>query len=198
MYEQISLFDYLRTQKGEQIERTSQQPLQPGTKIGRVILGEVEEAIITKVEGNKNYFFYRTENGICFSKEEARTDFEQLYKEAQKNRSNYQTIDNYPLERRVTIAYAPRTCDQRVLYAQVGIFQSMLYWKRETTYEFLEPLQGKNLEKEYEKKLKSMTIELFTGKQREYTLLSEQLPMTRLYWSKHGFFASANYVNTNR
>lgn len=194
MNEQISIFEYLETLSDAGVKFDI--PLQPGTKIGRIVLGEVEEAVITKVEGNENYFFYRTDRG-CFSKDEAETNLEQLYEQAKKARKQYKTIENYPLERRQTIAYPPKDCDQnqKVTYAQIGIFQNMLYWKEAFTYEFLIPFQDrKKLEKEYQKKLKSMTIDFFNKKPKEYTVLSEQLPSSRLYWSRHGYYASARYV----
>lgn len=64
MYEQLDLFSVMNERKDKEAIRYSR--LKVGDKIGKLILGEVLTATITKVEGNDKYWFYRTDKGILF------------------------------------------------------------------------------------------------------------------------------------
>ena len=61
MWEQLSLF-----------EPAQEQPMQfpdlrmVGDIVGRLVLAECEEAMVTKVEGLPNFPFYRTSRGSCY------------------------------------------------------------------------------------------------------------------------------------
>lgn len=55
MYEQLDLFSLLEP---EEPPKQSCKRLNVGDCVGRVILGEVEKARITEVEGNDKCFFY--------------------------------------------------------------------------------------------------------------------------------------------
>lgn len=192
---QMNIMDFILQQECPIYER-----LPVGTLIGRVVLGEVEKAIITKVEGNERCFFYRTDQGVAFNAQEAETDMEKLQSIADKNRVEHKTIEHYPLYNRVTVSYPPRWEGGHTLYGQVGIFEGMLYWKDDCTYEFLIPYENeKKLQKAYKEKLEQITGKagFDDRKAKELTMLEYQLPMTRLYWSHQGFYASARYVKTN-
>ncbi len=78
MYEQLDIFSFLKPQ--ETIEKPKYERLSVGDRIGRLVLGEVEIGMIYEVEGNDEYFFYRTDKG-CFNPSD-RTDFEQMEREA--------------------------------------------------------------------------------------------------------------------
>lgn len=192
---QINIMDYLRQQEPPKYKR-----LTVGTLIGRVILGEVEKAVITKVEGNDRLFFYRTDSGSCYDVSEAETDMDKLQRIADENRRGRKVIEYYPLTDRVTVSYSPRWEGGCTTYGQVGIYKNMLYWKDDCSYEFLEPYDNeKKLKKAYKEKL-----DIITGKDgfndwkaQDLTMLEHQLPMTRLYWSRSGIYASARYVQTN-
>lgn len=163
-----------------------------GDVIGRIVLGEVEKGTISKVEGNEEYRFYRTDVG-CFNKTEGSTDIEALEREAEKLRKKYKTIIPCPLEKRVTIKYPPRECDGYVMTAQIGIYQGMLYWQKAYTYEFLEPYDDeKKLMKAYKNKLSEMTDGGVNHDRWEQ--VEESAGVSRLYWSKNGFYVSAEYV----
>lgn len=165
-----------------------------GDVIGRLILGEVEKGEVYKIEGNERHFFYRTTVG-CFHAEEGSDDIDLLEYNAEQLRKEYKTIIPSPLERRVSIKYAPRECDGYILTAQIGIYQNMLYWKRAYTYEFLEPYNTeKDLMKAYKKKLDEMTNKKYNY---DFEMLDEPLPIKRLYWSDNGFYVSPKYVMNN-
>lgn len=185
---QISLFDFLKAQENEaKISRI----LSVGNKVGRVVLGECRIATITKVEGLPNYPFYRTDTGACYSVEEGLKSIEELAAVAEAERAKYQTITPEKLQERITVEYKPRKCDGVVLWAQIGIINNMLFWKEDCTYQFLIPYESKErLMKEY-KKHKKMIME------REGKIVDYEKPMRRLYWSRHGFYADAEYVCTN-
>lgn len=191
MYEQLDLFSLLEPKEPpKQICKR----LNVGDCVGRVVLGEVEKAIINKVEGNDKYFFYRTNKG-CFSSD-ARTDFEQMEIEAQENLKRYTTLEIDKFDKFFAVAYPPRECDGRTLYAMAGIYKGMLFWKEEVTYQFLEPV--KNIEKAYEDKVFEITHEWYGEKnERQYVKLDKPVPVKRLYLSKHGFYSEARYVETN-
>ena len=185
---QISLFDFLEP---EERAHDITEVLSIGDKIGRVVLGECRIATITKVEGLPLYPFYRTDSGGCYSYEEGKYDIQVLLQIAEKERSKYRTIIPQNLEKRLTVEYEPRACDGKVLWAQIGIIDNMLFWKEDYTYQFLEPYNSKaQLLKEYEKHKKQIL-------ERGRIEVKDEKPMRRLYWSRHGFYADAEYVHTN-
>lgn len=190
MYRQLDIFDLLSSKKSEQ---NFGRILSVGDKIGRVVLGECRIATITEVEGNERYRFYRTDQ-CCYSIEEGYRDIPDLIAEAEENRKKYKTIIPQNLSERITVEYELRDCDGKILWAQIGIIGNMLFWKEDVTYQFLEPYEDeKKLKKEY-KKHKKIIMEQTCQK---YRILEEEKPMRRLYWSKHGFYADAEYVEHN-
>lgn len=193
MYEQLDIFSYLDPQ--EQSEKPRHNRLSVGDKIGKLILGEVIIGTIYKVEGNDNHFFYRTDKG-CFDQQD-RTDFEQMEKEAKKIREQYKTIEINKFDKFFAVEYPPRECDGHTLYAMVGIYQGMLFWKEECTYQFLETV--KNLEKAYKDKAFKITHEWFGEQQeRDYKVLDKPLPVERLYCSNlRKIYSEAEYVQYN-
>lgn len=168
----------------------TKETLSVGDKIGRVVLGECRIATITKVEGLPKYPFYRTDSGGCYSYEEGLADIEDLMQQAEQNRMKYKTVVPQNLEKRITVQHT-RTCDGRPMFAQIGIFSNMLFWKDFVTYQFLEPYDSeKKLMQEYEKHKKEIMKD-------GATVVDQEVPMRRLYWSKHGFYADAEYVQFN-
>ena len=146
--ENLSIFDFLKMQEPAP---KPQRILSVGDKIGRVVLGECRIATITEVEGNDRYGFYRTDR-CCYSIEEGYRDIPDLIAEAEENRKKYKTIIPQNLSERITVEYEPRDCDGKILWAQIGIIGNMLFWKKDVTYQFLEPYKNeKKLRKEYEK-----------------------------------------------
>lgn len=193
MYEQLDIFSFLQEQD-KISKQADQQRLNIGDYIGRLVLGEVEKGRIEKVEGNDKYFFYRTDRG-CFNASD-RTDFDQMEREAEEIRKQYRTIEIDRFERFFAVKYPPRECDGAVLYAMAGIFNGMLFWQEELTYQFLKP--EKDLEKAYKNKIHEITHECWGDqKEKEYMILSEPIRTNRLYWSRHGFYADARYVEMN-
>lgn len=187
---QLSIFGLL---KPEEPERKPGRILSVGDKIGRVVLGECQIATVTKVEGNGRYMFYRTDR-TCYSLEEGYRDIDDLIAEAERERAKYKTIIPENLADRLTVEYEPRECDGKILWAQIGIIGNMLFWKESMTYQFLEPYDNeKKLRKEYEKHKKKILEESY----QKYRILGEEKPMHRLYWSKHGFYADAEYAEHN-
>ena len=185
---QISLFDLL---KPDEPERDASSVLSVGDKVGRLVLGECRVATVIEVEGLPHYPFYRTDSGCCYSFEEGTRDVQELLQIAEHERSKYKTIIPQNLENRLTVEYKPRACDGKVLWAQVGIISNMLFWKEECTYQFLELYDSKaKLLKEYEKRKKNIL-------ERGGTVVDEEMAMRRLYWSRHGFYADAEYVRAN-
>lgn len=62
------------------------------------------------------------------------------------------------------------------------------------TVEQCEPFDDeKKLRKEYEKHRKKILDDTY----KAVHILEDEKPMRRLYWSKHGFYADAEYVSTN-
>lgn len=109
------------------------------------------------------YPFYRTDSGGCYSYEEGLDDLERLRQQAEKNRRQYETIEPKNLERRITVKYPPLCPNGGTLWAQVGIFQGMLFWKESMTYQFLQQCKNeKELNREYEKHKKQI-LEEFGG-----------------------------------
>lgn len=193
MNEQLSIFDYMQS---IQPKEPKNHLLSVGDKIGRVVLGECRIATITEVEGLPDYPFYRTDKHGCYSYKEGLEDVSKLIKTAEENRKNYKTIVPCDLSERLTVEYAPRECDGVILWAQIGIIDNMLFWKEDATYQFLEPYESeKKLMKEYNKHKKNI-LEDFGGRMK-YRIVEQERPMRQLYWSKHGFYADAEYVETN-
>lgn len=188
---QINLFDML----GSVIMPVEDKPeidieyvLSVGDKVGRVVLGECRVATVTKVEGLPRFPFYRTDSGGCYTYEEGLEEIEDLMQQAEQNLIKYQTIVPANLEKRLTVQYNEHG---RVLWAQIGVMDNMLFWKENFTYQFLEPYDSeKKLMQEYEKRRKNIM-------ERGGTVVDEEMPMRRLYWSNKGFYADAEYVQHN-
>ena len=144
-YEQLDIFSFLQPEEEIQIKQT----LSVGDKIGRIVLGEVRIATITEVEGLPYYPFCRTDSGCCYSYEEGLQNIDELIQIADEERKKYKTIVPWNLSERITVEYEPRKCDGVVLWAQIGIFENMLFWKEDITYQFCEPFDDeKKLRKE--------------------------------------------------
>ena len=124
MYRQLDIFDLLSSNKSEQ---NLGRVLSVGDKIGRVVLGECRIATIAEVEGNERYRSYRTTEQNCYSIEEGYRDIPDLIAEAEENRKKYKTIIPKNLSERITVEYAPRGCDGKILWAQIGIIDNMLF-----------------------------------------------------------------------
>lgn len=190
-YEQLNIFSFLQLKEEIEVKQT----LSVGDKIGRIVLGEVRIATITEVEGLPYYPFYRTDSGCCYSYEEGLQNIDHLIQTADRERKKYKTIVPWNLSERITVEYEPRKCDGKVLWAQIGIFENMLFWKEDMTYQFCVPFDDeKKLRKEYEKHKKEILDDTYCV----VNILEDEKPMRRLYWSKHGYYADAEYVNTNR
>lgn len=188
---QLSIFDFL---KPEPIEKETSKILSVGDKVGKVILGECRTAVVTKVEGLPNHPFYRTDRGICFSYKDGLKSVEDLLAIAEAERRKYKTVVPESLSNRITVEYEPRQSDGKVLWAQIGIYENMLFWKEDITYQFLIPFDSeKKMLREYEKHRKSILDDTY-GK---VSIVEKEKPMRRLYWSKHGFYADAEYVDFN-
>ncbi len=189
-YEQLDIFSYLQPKEEIQVKKT----LSVGDKIGRNILGETRIATVTKIEGLPDYPFYRTDSGHCYSYDDGLQDIKELLQTADEERKKYKTIVPCNLSERITVEYEPRKCDGAVLWAQIGIFENMLFWKEEMTYQFCVPFDNeKKLRKEYEKHRKEILDDTYCA----VHLLEDEKPMRRLYWSRHGYYADAEYVQTN-
>lgn len=189
-YEQLDIFSYLQPKEEIQVKKT----LSVGDKIGRNILGETRIATVTKIEGLPDYPFYRTDSGCCYSYDDGLQDIKELLQTADEERKKYKTIVPCNLSERITVEYEPRKCDGAVLWAQIGIFENMLFWKEKMTYQFCVPFDNeKKLRKEYEKHRKEILDDTYCA----VHLLEDEKPMRRLYWSRHGYYADAEYVQTN-
>lgn len=189
-YEQLDIFSFLQPKEEIQIKQT----LSVGDKIGRIVLGEVRIATITEVDGLPYYPFYRTDSGGCYSYEEGLQNIDELIQIADEERKKYKTIVPWNLSERITVEYEPRKCDGKVLWAQIGIFENMLFWEEDMTYQFCVPFDDeKKLRKEYEKHKKKILDDTY----KAVRILEDEKPMRRLYWSKHGYYADAEYVSTN-
>lgn len=165
-----------------------------GDLIGRRVLGEVRTAHITEIEGLPHFPFYRTDSGGCYDVKEGYTSIEELERQADAERVKYKTIVPKNLTDRITWQYT-RGTDNRVLWAQIGIMDGMLFWKDDITYQFLEPYDTpKKLKKAYDAKKKEIEERMQV---RGACPEDDEHPMRRLYWSVHGFYADAEYVKTN-
>lgn len=192
---QINLFEYLEGIREEKIvPHISEKILAVGDLIGRVVLGECRIARVTEIEGFPDYPFYRTDSGGCYTIEEGFVEIDELKRKAEKQRKQYNTVVPAGLQERLTVIYKPRQCDGKVLWAQIGILDNMLFWKEDMTYQFLEPYDSeKKLRKAYEKH-KEKILDKRYG---EFEIVDQEHEMRRLYWSKHGFYADAEYVLHN-
>lgn len=194
IYGQISFDDLMQENR---VKEAKELPniRSVGDRVGRVVLGELRTATVTKVEGLPFYPFYRTDSGGCYSYKEGLADLEELRKQAEKNRRQYETIEPKNLERRITVKYPPLCPGGGTLWAQVGIFQGMLFWKESMTYQFLQQCKNeKELNREYEKHKKQI-LEEFDG---SGVIVEEEHPMRRLYRSKAASgYADAEYVKFN-
>lgn len=193
MYEQLDIFSFLEPK--ETVEEPKYKRLSVGDRIGKVVLGEVIIGTIYKVEGNDKYFFYRTDKG-CFDASD-RTDFEQMEREAEEIRKRYKTLKIDHFDKFFAVRYPPRECDGHAITAMAGIYNGMLFWKEDITYQFLEEV--KDIEKAYEEKVFKITHERCGEKvEREYEILNEPLPIKRLYYSdKTKRYSEAKYVLYN-
>lgn len=166
-----------------------------GDLIGRRVLGEVRTAHITEIEGLPHFPFYRTDSGGCYDVKEGYTSIEELERQAVAERVKYKTIVPENLTDRITWQYT-RGSDNRVLWAQIGIMDGMLFWKDDITYQFLEPYDTpQKLKRAYNAKKKEIEYGMNIC---HADILRDEHPMRRLYWSCRGFYADAEYVETNR
>lgn len=195
IYGQISFDDLMQENRAKEAAKELTNIRSVGDRVGRVVLGELRTATVTKVEGLPFYPFYRTDSGGCYSYKEGLADLEELRQQAEENRRQYETIEPKNLERRITVKYPPLCPGGRTLWAQVGIFQGMLFWKESMTYQFLQQCKSeKELEREY-KKHKKQILEEFDG---SGVIVEEEHPMRRLYRSKAASgYADAEYVKFN-
>ena len=181
IYGQISFDDLMQENRAKEAAKELTNIRSVGDRVGRVVLGELRTATVTKVEGLPFYPFYRTDSGGCYSYKEGLDDLEELRKQAEENRRKYETIEPKNLERRITVKYPPLCPGGGTLWAQVGIFQGMLFWKESMTYQFLRQCKSeKELEREY-KKHKKQILEEFDG---SGVIVEEEHPIRRLYGSK--------------
>ena len=176
----------------ERITPAPESIRQVGDLVARVVLGECRISRVTKVEGLPDYPFYRTDGG-CYSYKEGLLSPIEAQKQALMEREKYETIVPHDLEDRITVEYEPRECDGKVLWAQLGIFNGMLYWKEECTYQFLQSFPTlKSLKKAYNEHKQRM----LDG--RAYREVKEEHPMRRLYKSTtFNGYADAEYVQHN-
>lgn len=195
IYGQISFDDLMQENRAKEAAKELTNIRSVGDRVGRVVLGELRTAVVTKVEGLPFYPFYRTDSGGCYSYKEGLDDLEELRQQAEENRRQYETIEPKNLERRITVKYPPLCPGGGTLWAQVGIFQGMLFWKESMTYQFLRQCKSeKELEREY-KKHKKQILEEFGG---SAVIVEEEHPMRRLYRSKAANgYADAEYVKFN-
>ena len=195
IYGQISFDDLMQENRAKEAAKELTNIRSVGDRVGRVVLGELRTATVTKVEGLPFYPFYRTDSGGCYSYKEGLADLEELRKQAEKNRRQYETIEPKNLERRITVKYPPLCPEGGTLWAQVGIFQGMLFWKESMTYQFLQQCKNeKELNREYEKHKKQI-LEEFGG---SAVIVEGEHPMRRLYRSKAANgYADAEYVKFN-
>lgn len=189
---QMSIFDLM----DQKIKSDIPKRLSVGDKVGKLVLGDVVVGTIYKIEGNEEYFFYRTDKG-CFDSD-CRTDIEQMKIEAEEVRKQFDTIQIDKFEKFFAVEYPPRECDGHIMYAIVGIYEGMLFWKEEFTYQFLEKV--KNIEKAYKDKIFKITHNGYGDKkERDYKVLENPIPVKTLYYSNsRKCYAEAGYVEHNR
>ena len=192
---QLSIFDFLNSETPKENPKILKR-LNIGDKVGRLVLGDVIIGRIYAVEGNDKHFFYRTDKG-CFDSN-CRTDIEQMEIEAEEVRKQFDTIVIDKFDKFFAVQYPPRECDGHIMYAMVGIYKGMLFWKEDYTYQFLETV--KNVEKAYKEKVFKITHKSYGDKQeRSYKVLENPIPVKRLYYSNsRKCYAEAGYVEHNR
>lgn len=191
MYEQLDIFSFLNSKEEKHIKPNI---LSVGDRIARNVLGETRIATITEVEGLPYYPFYRTDSGCCYTYEDGLQNIDELLQIAEEERKKYKTIVPWNLSERITVEYEQRKCDGTALWAQIGIFENMLFWKEDITYQFCIPFKNENeLRKEYEKHRKNIMDDTY----KAVRILKDEKQMRRLYWSRKGYYADAEYVNTN-
>ena len=194
-FEQLTFDDLMQERKAAK-EKSFPGLRQVGDTVGKVVLGELRTATVTKVEGLPYYPFYRTDSGGCYSYEEGLDNLEELRQQAEENRRQFEIIEPKNLERRLTVERPPTHPGGGTLWAQIGIFQGMLFWKESITYQFLEYCKNeKELNKKYEEHKKRI-LEESGGKA---VVVPNEHPMRRLYRSKcANGYADAEYVQYNR
>lgn len=192
-YEQLSIYPFLQPKKAEKEKRL--QVLAVGDKIGRNVLGETRVATITEVEGLPYHPFYRTDSGCCYSYEEGLESIDKLIDMANEERKKYKTIVPCSLSERITVERRPRRGGGAARWAQIGIFEGMLFWKEDVTYQFCVPFDSKKkLMEEYEKHKREILDDAYC----EVHIMDEEKAMRRLYWSgRCGMYADAEFVQTN-
>lgn len=197
--QQMTIYDYAaQNQASDDLPEMVYHPLSVGEKIAKVVLGECRIATITKVEGMPLYPFYRTDRGICYSYEDGLQNIDKLIAQAEGVRKNYSTIIPEKLQNRLTVRYDPYGPIRQGGWAQLGTLEingtHFLYWKELMTYQFLEPYTDrKKLKKEYKKHRENILHDI---NEIPYTILDEEVPMERLYWSDHaGRFATAEFTS---
>lgn len=194
---QINLFEYMAETQDEKAAPhiTTKTILSVGDLVGRVVLGECRIARVTEVEGLPNYPFYRTDSYGCYTVEEGLDSIDELKRKAEEQRKQYKTIIPAGLQERLTVVYKPRQCDGRVLWAQLGIIDNMLFWKEDVSYQFLVPYDSeKKLRKAYKERKERILDKRCCG---DFDIVDQEHEMRRLYWSRHGFYADAEYVLHN-
>lgn len=193
-FEQLTFDDLMQERKATK-KKSFPGLRQVGDTVGKVVLGELRTATVTKVEGLPFYPFYRTDSGGCYSYEEGLDDLERLRQQAEENRRQYETIEPKNLERRLTVEYPPDYPGGKTLWAQIGVFQGMLFWKESITYQFLECCENdKKLLKKYEEHKKKI-LEAYGG---SAVIVPNEHPMRRLYRSRSAKgYADAEYVKFN-
>ena len=184
---QISMFDTVRS--------APRRLLSVGDLIGRRVLGEVQIARITKIEGLPDHPFYRTNSGCCYTVDDGHNTIAELEQQADAAREKYETITPKNLFERITWERAE---GGKTFWAQIGIMGNMLYWKDFMTYQFLEPCAGaKELRKAYIDRKKEIERYMEINNYENLKIVQSEHLMSRLYKSNRGFYASAEYVNFN-
>lgn len=191
-YEQITFMELL-AEKQSQIDWPNIRNV--GDVVCRIVLGEVRTARITEIERLSYYPHYFTDSGSCYSYEEGLNDLEKAKQQAEENRKKFETIEPKNLERRLTVEYPPDYPGGKTLWAQIGVFQGMLFWKESITYQFLECCENdKKLLKKYEEHKKKI-LEAYGG---SAVIVPNEHPMRRLYRSRSAKgYADAEYVKFN-
>lgn len=184
---QISMFDTVRS--------VPRGLLGVGDLIGRRVLGEVQIARITKIEGLPDYPFYRTDSGCCYTVDEGHSTIAELEQQAAAVREKYETITPKNLSERITWEH---TKNGKTFWAQIGITGNALYWKDFMTYQFLEPCAStKELKRAYIDRKKEIEWYMKINNYENLKIVQGEHLMSRLYKSAHGFYASAKYVEVN-
>ena len=86
-----------------------------GDTVGRLVLAECEEAMVTKVEGLPNHPFYRTSRGICYSYEEGAASVDEAHRKELLENSGIITTE------------APEHSMSRLYWSRHGFYASARY-----------------------------------------------------------------------